>query len=91
MIRIISTQPGAYGPMDFLFDTTAEDVMVAVDIRECTESVNPQFSEVAVILTYPDDFPWLFGGVEMPDYYTYIKTFKTYQDYCSWINNNIES
>ena len=91
MIRIISeSQSGAYGPMDFLYDTTAEDVMVAVDIREYAGNINPQFANAAVLLTYPDDFAWLFGAADPPEYYTYIKTFKTYQDYCSWVNGNLE-
>lgn len=91
MIRIISeSQPGAYGPMDFIFDINAEDVMVAVDLREYDGPINPQYSNAAVLLTYPDDFAWLFGGAELPDHYTYIQIFKTYDDYCSWVNQNTE-
>ena len=74
--------------MDFLYDTNSQDTMVAVDIRDCKEPISPQYSDAAVLLTYPDAFAWLFGNAEIPEYYTYVKTFKTYGDYCSWINRN---
>lgn len=89
MIKIISeSQPGAFGPMDVIQDLNAEDVMVAVDLRDYKGPISPQYSQAAVILTYPDDFAWIFGGAEEPEYYSYIKIFHTFQDYCSWINKN---
>ena len=91
MIRIISeSQPGACGPMDFIYDTNAEDVMVAVDLRDYDGPINPQYSNAAVLLTYPDDFAWLFGGAELPEHYNYIRTFKTYSEYAKWVNLNTE-
>lgn len=89
MLKLISqSQPGAFGEMDFLYDQNAEDVLVAVDIRDYKETITPQLSGYSVLLTYPDDFAWIFEGLEMPEYYSYIKPFKTYQDYCTWINQN---
>lgn len=89
MLKIISScQPGAFGPMDIILDTKEGDVMVAVDLRDFEETITPQYSRAAVLLTYPDDFAWIFGGLEMPEYYSYIKVFNTYQDYCAWINQN---
>lgn len=74
--------------MDVLFDTTAEDVLIAFDLRDYRGTISPQYSSAAVVLIYPDDVAWLFGGLERPEYYGYTKSFKTYQDYCSWINQN---
>ena len=93
MIKIISeSQPGAYGlSIDYLFDTNGEDVMLGVDLRDYTGKITPQFADAIVILTYADDLIWLFGGIEKPQYYGYVRTFKTYQEYCSWINQNTET
>lgn len=88
MYTIISeSQTGAYGlSMDFLLDS--DGVMLAVDLRDYTGTIAPQFADVAVLLTYPDDLLWLLGGIEKPEYYSYVKTFKTYEDYCRYINQN---
>lgn len=93
MIKIISeSQPGAYGLcIDYLLDTNASDVMLGVDLRDYTGKITPQFADFAVLLTYADDLIWLLGGIEMPQHYGYVKSFKTYQDYCSWINQNTET
>ena len=90
MIRIISeSQPGAYGlSIDYILDLAASDVIIAVDLRDFTGTITPQFSDAIVILTYADDLIWLFGGTEKPEYYGYVKTFKSYQEYCSWVNLN---
>ena len=92
MIKIISeSQPGAYGlSIDYILDLTASDVMITVDLRYFTGTITPQFSDSAVILTYADDLIWLLGGTEQPHCYEYVKSFKTYQEYCSWVNQNHE-
>ena len=85
---LIESQPGAFGPMDFLYDTNADDIMVAVDVREYKGPINPQLSEAQVLVCYPDDFAWIFSLTgEQPDHYGYLRMFN-YKDYCSWINRN---
>ena len=88
MIKIISnSQPGAYGlSIDYLLD--GEEVMLGIDLRDFTGTTPHQFSDAIVILTYADDLIWLFGGLEKPQYYSYVRTFKSYQEYCSWVNLN---
>jgi hypothetical protein len=76
--------------MDFIYDTNAEDVMVAVDLRDYKGLITPQFADSAVLLTYPDSLVWIFGAAEEPMYYSYVKRFETYDDYCSWVNQNTE-
>ena len=91
MIRIISSdQPGNYGPMDILYDTSDDTVMIALDVRDYEGGISPQYSEAAVLLTFPDDLVWLISGIEAPDNYTYVRSFPTYQDYCTWLNQNSE-
>lgn len=87
-LLLIESQPGNYGPMDFLYDTNAEDIMVAVDVRDFKGTISPQYSNAAVLLTYPDDFVWLFSGREEPQEYSYVKPFPTWADYCTWVNTN---
>lgn len=85
---LIESQPGAFGPMDFLYDTNAEDIMVAVDVRDYKGPINPQLSKAQVLVCYPDDFAWIFSLTgEQPDYYGYLRMFN-YHDYCAWINRN---
>lgn len=92
MYKIISeSQPGAHGlSIDYLFDTREKEVLLAVDLRGYTGKISPQFSDAIVLLTYADDLIWLFGGIEEPQYYGYVKPFETYQEYCSWVNKNTE-
>lgn len=88
-LLICESQPGENGlSIDYLFDTSDESVMVAVDLRDYRGRISPQFADNAVLLTYADDLLWLLGGEEKPEYYSYVRSFKTYQDYCSWFNNN---
>ena len=51
MLKLISqSQPGAFGEMDFLYDQNAEDVLVAVDIRDYKGKITPP---IIRILSYP--------------------------------------
>ena len=92
MLKLISeSQPGAYGPMDFLFDTNAEDVMVAVDIRDYDGPLNPQLIGAQVLVSYPDDYAWMFGlTTQPPNYFGYLRIFTRYEDYCRWVCLNSE-
>lgn len=88
ILLLVNNQPGAFGPMDILYDTVADDIMVAVDIRDYKGPLNPQLSGAQVLVSYPDDFAWMFGlATEQPDYYGYLRMFN-YQDYCAWLNRN---
>lgn len=91
MIRIITeSQIGAFGAMDFLMDTTTQEVFIAVDLREYTGAIAPQYATAVVLVLYPDDFAWVFAGTEKPEYYGYVKPFTSYAAFCSWINQQIE-
>lgn len=88
IILLIESQPSALGPLDFLYDTAADDIMVAVDVRDYKGPINPLLSEAQVIVCYPDDIAWAFSLTgEQPDYYGYLRMFN-YQDYCAWVNHN---
>lgn len=87
LILLIESQPSSYGPMDFLYDTAANDIMVAVDVRDYKGPIMPQLSDAQVLVCYPDDFGWMFSLTgEQPDH-CYLRLF-SYKDYCSWINQN---
>lgn len=92
MYRILSqSQPSAFGPTDFLLDLDSEEVLAAIDVRDYSGPINPQLADAMVIVLYPDDYAWIFGGLQQPDYSGYIKQFKRYDEYCSWFNKNTES
>ena len=88
---ISESQPSNFGPMDIFLDKSDDTVMVAVDVRDYKGSISPQYAKAAVLLTFPDDLAWLMLGLEAPENYTYVRSFATYNEYCSWINQNIES
>ena len=77
--------------MDLLFDTADKTVMVAVDVRSYTGNIEPQYCSAAVLLTYPDDLPWIFGNAVEDKQWSYVHPFYRYEDYCAWLNrNNLE-
>lgn len=76
--------------MDFLMDTTTQEVFIAVDLREYTGAIAPQYATAVVLVLYPDDFAWVFAGTEKPEYYGYVKPFTSYAAFCSWLNQQIE-
>ena len=92
MYKILSQcQPSAFGPTDFLLDAESEEVLACIDVRDYSGPINPQLRQAKVLILFPDDYAWVFGNLEQPDYYGYIKQFKRYDEYCSWFNNNTES
>ena len=88
IILLVESQLGALGPMDIIYDTASDDIMLGIDIRDYNGPINPQLSEAQVIVCYPDDIAWAFSLTgEQPDYYGYLRMFN-YQDYCAWVNQN---
>lgn len=90
MIRIISEQISAFGPITVLYDTCSEETMLAVDLRDYKGAITPQYADAVALVLYPDDVAWVFAGAEKPEYYGYVKPFASYDTFCSWFNQQIE-